>query len=219
MSAVMLSCATATTAGGSAPAHRQQASRVAAPAPDTDRDGLSDAAEARHHTNPRKPDTDRDSLPDGAEVNAYHTNPRKPDTDGDSLLDGDEVNKHKTNPRKRDTDGDGFGDRVELRGGTNPRNARSHLGFPDASTTGVPPGTSLTPRSGNLTVSTNNAVVDGISMSGCITVTGYGVTIKNSNAWLHRCRRGSGRPCEPSSHDPGCRDRLSDRRLEHGDQV
>ena len=147
---------------------------------DTDGDRLNDGAERRHHTNPRARDTDGDRLGDGAEVNNYHTNPRKRDTDGDGLQDGDEISKHKTNPRKRDTDADGFGDNVELRGGTNPRHARSHLGFPDASNTGVPRGTTLTPRSGSFTVSTNNTVIDAITTTGCITVTGYGVTIKNS---------------------------------------
>ena len=148
--------------------------------PDTDGDGLQDGDEVkRYHTNPRNPDTDGDGLQDGDEVKRYHTNPRNPDTDGDGLQDGDEVKRYHTNPRKPDTDGDGFGDRVELRGGTNPRNARSHLGFPDTTNTGVPAGTTLTAVD-SLTVSTNNGVVNAVSTSGCIDVTGYGVTIKNS---------------------------------------
>jgi hypothetical protein len=53
-------------------------------------------------------------------------------------------------------------------------------GYPNATNTGVPVGTALNPRTGNLTVSANNTVVDAITMTGCITVTGYGVTIKNS---------------------------------------
>ncbi len=200
--AVVFACATAIGRERRRPADREQASTVASAGRDTDRDGLSDEAERRHHTNPRKRDTDRDRLNDGAEVKCYHTNPRKPDTDrdglddgaevkryhtdprkrdtdGDGLQDGDEVDQHKTNPRKPDTDGDGCGDGVEIKRGTNPRNARSHLGFPDASNTGVPAGTTLT-STGSLTVSTNNAVVNAISTTGCIEVTGYGVTIKNS---------------------------------------
>jgi hypothetical protein len=44
----------------------------------------------------------------------------------------------------------------------------------------VPAGTSLTPQVGNLTVSADNTVVNAIDTSGCVTVTGVGVTIKNS---------------------------------------
>ncbi len=147
---------------------------------DTDGDGLRDGDEVdRYKSDPRKPDTDGDGLRDRIEVDQYKTNPRKPDTDGDGLRDGDEVNQYKTNPRKADTDGDGFGDRVEFRGGTNPLNARSHLGYPDASNTGVPAGTTLTPVA-SLKVNTNNAVVSAVSTSNCIEVNGYGVTIKNS---------------------------------------
>ncbi len=147
---------------------------------DTDGDGLRDGDEVdKYKTNPRKADTDGDGLRDPDEVNQYKTNPRKADTDGDGLRDPDEVNQYKTNPRKADTDGDGFGDRVELRGGTNPLNARSHLGYPDASNTGVPAGTSLKPTAG-FTASTNNAVYDGLDISGTVTVTATNVTIKNS---------------------------------------
>jgi hypothetical protein len=147
---------------------------------DTDRDGLPDGDEVkRYHTSPRKPDTDGDGFRDKAEIDRYRTNPRKADTDGDGLRDGDEIDEYKTNPRKADTDGDGSGDRVELRGGTNPLNARSHLGYPDASTTGVPPGTSLKPTDG-FTAKTNNAVYDGLDIRGTVTVTATNVTIKNS---------------------------------------
>ncbi len=147
---------------------------------DTDGDGLRDGDEiTQYKTDPRKVDTDGDGFRDSDEINQYKTNPRKADTDGDGFRDSDEINQYKTNPRKADTDGDGFGDRVELRGGTNPLNARSHLGFPDASNTGVPPGTTL--RSvGSLTVRANNAVVDAISTTSCVVVNASGVTIKNS---------------------------------------
>ena len=147
---------------------------------DTDRDGLRDGDEVdKYKTNPLKADTDSDGFRDRDEVNRYKTNPRKADTDGDGVRDGDEVDRYKTNPRKADTDGDGFGDQVELRGGTNPLNARSHLGYPDASNTGVPAGTSLKPTEG-FTASTNNAVYSGLDISGTVTVSATNVTIKNS---------------------------------------
>jgi hypothetical protein len=173
---------TAATAGGNTLGERNRSSTTGSTARDRDHDGLSDEAEARHHTDPRKRDTDADSLSDGQEVNRYRTNPRKRDTDGDGLSDAEEVRSTRTNPRKRDSDGDGFGDRVELRGGTNPRSARSYLGFPGPSDTGVPPGTTLTPHSGNLTVTTNNAVVTGMEVIGCIDVRATGVTIWKSRA-------------------------------------
>ncbi len=57
----------------------------------------------------------------------------------------------------------------------------SQAGFPDASTTGVPAGTTLRPHTGNLTVSTAGTVIDGWSLTnGCITVNTTGVIIKNS---------------------------------------
>lgn len=53
--------------------------------------------------------------------------------------------------------------------------------FPDASTTGVPAGTTLTPHTGNITISTAGTVIDGWSLTnGCITVNTTGVVIKNS---------------------------------------
>jgi hypothetical protein len=171
--------------------------------PDTDGDGVQDGDEVkRYHTDPRKRDTDGDRLRDGDEIERYKTNPRKSDTDSDGLRDPDEINRYKTNPGKADTDSDGlrdrdevnqyktnpltadtdsdsFGDGVELRGGTNPLNARSHLGYPDASNTGVPAGTSLTPTPG-FTAGTNNAVYSGLDISGTVRVTATNVTIKNS---------------------------------------
>lgn len=91
---------------------------------DRDRDGLSDSAEARYKTNPRKADTDADGLKDGAEVNRYKTKPRRADTDGDALRDGAEVKRHRTNPRAANTDRDGLKDGVEVtRYRTDPRRA------------------------------------------------------------------------------------------------
>ena len=57
------------------------------------------------------------------------TRTRADNTDGAGLRDADEVNQYKTNPLRADTDSDGAGDGVELRGGTNPLNGRSHLGY------------------------------------------------------------------------------------------
>jgi hypothetical protein len=159
---------------------------------DPDRDGLRNRREYRLRTNPRKRDTDRDGLRDRAEVLRYHTNPRKKDTDGDGLRDRAEVLRYHTNPRKKDTDGDGFGDGAEVRAGTNPRDRDSHptpspapapapgpSGPPDASTTGVPPGTTLTP-SGPLTITTAGSVIDRREISGQVVVNAPNVTIRNS---------------------------------------
>lgn len=52
-------------------------------------------------------------------------------------------------------------------------------GFPDASNTGVPAGTQLT-TVGGFTAATAGAVYDGLNVTGVITVTAPGVTIKNS---------------------------------------
>jgi hypothetical protein len=89
------------------------------------------------------------------------------------------VRRYHTNPRERDSDGDGYADRAELRKGTNPRDPRSRPGFPGEDTTGVPPGTSLTPYTGPSTISTPNTVIDG-KIIGCIRVTVSGVVIRNS---------------------------------------
>jgi len=59
-------------------------------------------------------------------------------------------------------------------------NAVSHLcGFPDATNTGVPPGTQLTP-SGSITVTQDGAVVQNLDINGNITVLANNVTIKNT---------------------------------------
>jgi hypothetical protein len=59
-------------------------------------------------------------------------------------------------------------------------------GFPNASNTGVPAGTTLT-ASGSITVNTNGAVVDGKDVSGCITVNANNVTIKNTRVRVGGC--------------------------------
>jgi len=52
-------------------------------------------------------------------------------------------------------------------------------GYPDATTTGVPAGTSLT-AGGSMTVTTAGAVIDGMDISGSISVRADNVTIQNS---------------------------------------
>jgi hypothetical protein len=160
---------------------------------DPDRDGLTNRRELRLRTHPRRADTDRDRLRDGAEVRRYKTNPRKQDTDRDGLRDGAEVRRYHTNPRKQDTDRDGFGDGVEVRAGTDPLDPRSHPsanaapqpgggspgGFPNAASTGVPAGTTLTAYTGPSTISTPGTVISGKTM-GCISVKAPGVVIRNS---------------------------------------
>ena len=152
---------------------------------DPDGDRLRNRRELRLRTHPRRADTDRDRLRDGAEVRRFHTN-----------------------PRKRDTDDDGFSDRCELRKGTNPRKRRSRPnrrcssspqapgrdpapappggespnptgGLPDASNTGVPAGTELTP-SGSMTITTAGAVISARAITGSVTVDAPNVTIRNS---------------------------------------
>ncbi len=59
--------------------------------PDADGDGLSDAWEEDHGTDPTAADTDGDGLGDGVEVYEYGTDPADPDTDGDGASDGREV--------------------------------------------------------------------------------------------------------------------------------
>jgi hypothetical protein len=59
--------------------------------PDSDHDGLDDAAETALGTNPNDRDTDHDGLSDGAELDRQ-TNPFDSDTDGGGGLDGDEIN-------------------------------------------------------------------------------------------------------------------------------
>jgi len=64
-------------------------------------------------------------------------------------------------------------------GGSTSGGSTSSTGFPDASNTGVPAGTTLTPYSGSSTISQANTVIDGKTL-GCIRVTAPGVVIRNS---------------------------------------
>jgi BspA type Leucine rich repeat region (6 copies)/Bacterial TSP3 repeat len=59
--------------------------------PDSDLDGLSDAAEATLGTNPNNSDSDEDGLNDRAEIQVYLSNPLLKDSDADGFEDGFEV--------------------------------------------------------------------------------------------------------------------------------
>ena len=108
---------------------------------DTDKDGLSDAMEAKIGTNPKNPDSDGDGLNDGEEVlgkdspstelvASKKSDPKNPcdpiniggdcDSDGDGLTNDQEA-KLGTNPNNPDTDGDTVkdkGDHCPLDAGT-----------------------------------------------------------------------------------------------------
>src|SRR5215203_2057395 len=71
---------------------------------DTDEDGLSDADEAIHGTDPAVYDTDYDGLSDGFEVRELGTDPLRGDSDEDGLGDGDELEVFQTDPLAVDTD-------------------------------------------------------------------------------------------------------------------
>lgn len=103
--------------------------------PDSDNDGLPNAAEQIAGTNPNDPDTDKDGLKDGIEDankngtrDFGETDPLKRDSDCDGLIDGPSAGGRigedenadgfvqlasETDPRKKDTDGDGISDGVE----------------------------------------------------------------------------------------------------------
>lgn len=81
---------------------------------DSDKDGLSDAAEAKYGTNPHHYDSDGDGLADGVEVQ-IGTDPldKEGDADKDGVTDAREVSLG-TNPHDADTDDDGLGDAEEI---------------------------------------------------------------------------------------------------------
>lgn len=56
----------------------------------------------------------------------------------------------------------------------------SSCGYPDATNTGVPAGTALTKITGDMTINTAGAVIDGKDITGCVRVEAPGVTIKNT---------------------------------------
>jgi len=87
----------------------------AAPEPDSDGDGFSDAVEVATHSNP----LDKNIIPGPA---AELSPPaRASDTDGDGLADMDEL-RYFTNLFLPDSDGDGVRDGQEINNGTNPLN-------------------------------------------------------------------------------------------------
>lgn len=65
---------------------------------DIDGDGLNNAEELVHGTDPYNADTDSDGLNDYDELMLYGTDPINPDSDGDGVSDGDEVLVYGTDP-------------------------------------------------------------------------------------------------------------------------
>lgn len=101
---------------------------------DPDNDGLSNAAEQLHTTNPRNPDSDADGMGDGWEV-GYALNPTSADGDDGATGDPDRDNLtnqeegfSSTNPRNVDTDGDSLRDGWEVDHQLSPINATGYHG-------------------------------------------------------------------------------------------
>ncbi|MGC3980188.1 MAG: hypothetical protein QM808_02920 [Steroidobacteraceae bacterium] len=90
---------------------------------DLDGDGVSNAAEYLHNSNPTLVDSDADGLTDYQEIVTYSTNPAAADSDGDDLNDKEEVITYHTNPWNKDTDGDGYNDQDEVLFGGDPNNS------------------------------------------------------------------------------------------------
>jgi hypothetical protein len=151
---------------------------------DPDRDRLKNRRELRLRTHPRRADTDRDRLRDGAEIRRFQTNPRKPDTDGDTFRDGCEVRKG-TNPRRRRSHPKRRCAKAQQAPPGQPApgppaaSPNPTGGWPDASNTGVPAGTVLTPA-GAMTIDTAGTVIDARAVTGSITVNAPNVTIRRS---------------------------------------
>jgi hypothetical protein len=93
---------------------------------DEDGDGLVDAAEGYHKTDPGSADTDGDSLTDLEELVLTGTNPNQADTDADGLEDLLEIKVHATDPNLADTDGDGWDDGTEVAVGADPLDPSDH---------------------------------------------------------------------------------------------
>jgi hypothetical protein len=94
-----------------------------------------------------------------------------------------------TSPTGGSTGGTGTGSTTPP-GGTSARGCMadpSACGLPDADNTGVPAGKSLTVISGNYTISTAGAVVDGKEIRGCVEVRAANVTIRNSRIVAPGC--------------------------------
>ena len=124
---------------------------------DSDRDGLSNRAEKRAKTNPRKKDTDRDGLTDGVEVRQTRTSPRRKDTDRDLWTDG-----------------------RELRLGSNPRNRRDRPKKPDTKIASAPKAVSASSASAfsfqaSVPVARFECQIDGAAWKGCPGTPSFGV--------------------------------------------
>jgi hypothetical protein len=65
-------------------------------------------------------------------------------------------------------------------GSSSPPPPPSPSGYPDASTTGVPPGTALAVWQGNMTITTPGAIIDSMDIRGCVTVNASNVVIRKS---------------------------------------
>lgn len=64
----------------------------------------------------------------------------------------------------------------------------SACGYPDATNTGVPAGTTLTVHSGNLTVTAAGTVITGMDITGCLDLQANNVTVRNSRIGsAHNC--------------------------------
>ncbi len=74
-------------------------------------------------------------------------------------------------------------------GGSNCWAKPSACGFPDGTNTGVPAGVKLTP-SGSITISKAGTVVEGLDITGCVTITASNVTLRNSRV-TSTCTNGS----------------------------
>ena len=93
---------------------------------DSDGDGVSDADERAHGTDPHNADSDGDGVIDSKEI-AAGTDPASVDSDGDGLTDLDDPN-----PTTDDADGDGLTDGEEVALGSDPDKADSDGdGIPD----------------------------------------------------------------------------------------
>jgi cell wall-associated NlpC family hydrolase len=88
---------------------------MAGAAADTDRDGLTDALEARLGLSATTADSDHDDISDGYELLKLHTDPKLADTDGDGVTDALELALG-TNPLDPDSNQDGQLDGVSTPG-------------------------------------------------------------------------------------------------------
>jgi outer membrane protein assembly factor BamB len=96
---------------------------------DLDSDGLTNLDEFTAGSRADDPDSDDDGITDAAEVKIHYTNPVSTDSDSDDLADGWEVN-NTLNPldpddRDQDLDGDGIPNYMEYLAATDPTNALS----------------------------------------------------------------------------------------------